>query len=479
MKRLLLILSFVLLSSWTVAQVDTRVVDSLENVLVAQQGNERIKTMIQMVWAFYDVSFDDGIKWGEKAKKLAHESGERELEAQAAYALGMQFGYHNDFDLAQDYLNTAYDLYEQAGNDSKAFDALWNMAYFEMVLGNMDSARIDYQEVLAVAEHRHDTLASAQTLANLAVIHFQLDDFNASIEALKSSRKYYVLLNDSANLAQTDFNLATLYGEYGMADEARKLYVAVIPQLKAFKNYDFLLLAYKNYGLLFERDLINYDSACYYFEKALEVTAMEDLSRQDRQTMSNTKADVLVELGNLAYECNDYRQAVDYYEEAMALAEGNRYHFGQMQAAVGLGQLYAQQGQAAKSLHYLEKYAEEASRSGITMMEHSVRKSLILNYARLGRFAEMEKEIETLDEQRTSLLRENVDLYDKINSLQDEAQWLLSKYETQNNKIETLYAQRNHYRLAFFGLLAIMFALGILVVVYKIVRKKRAKSVKS
>ena len=478
MKRLLLILSFSFLSIWVVAQDDTHVIDSLENVLAAQQGSERINTMIQMVWAFYDVSFDDGIEWGEKAMRLAHESNEIELEAKAAYALGMQFGYHNDLDLAQDYLKKAYDLYEQAGNDSKAFDAMWNVAYFEMVLGNMDSARADYQEVLPVAEHRHDTLASAQTLTNLAVIHYQLDDFNASIEALKLSRRYYVMLNDSANLAQTDFNLATLYGEYGMVEEARKLYVAVIPQLKAYHNYDFLLLAYKNYGLLFERDLINYDSASYYFEKALEVTAMEDLSRQDRQTMSNTKSDVLVELGNVAFECKDYRQAIAYYEEAMALAEGNRYHFGQMQAAAGLGQLYAQQGQAAKSLDYLERYAKEASSSGITMMEHSVRKSLLLNYARLGRFAEMETELEKLEGQRASLLRENVDLYDKISSFQDEAQRLFSKYETQNTKIATLQSQRNHYRLAFFGMLVLSLFSLVLPIAYKIVWKKRIKKEK-
>ena len=133
MKRWMLILALLLGATWCFAQDETHVVDSLENVLTTQQGSERIKTMIQMVWAFYDVSFDDGIEWGEKAMRLAHESGEPELEAQAAYALGMQFGYHNDLDLAQDYLKQAYDLYEKAGNEAKMFDALWNQAYFELV----------------------------------------------------------------------------------------------------------------------------------------------------------------------------------------------------------------------------------------------------------------------------------------------------------------------------------------------------------
>lgn len=475
MKRLLLVMCFCSLSIWAFAQDDTRVVDSLENALAGQQGPEKIKTMIQMVWAFYDVSFDDGIAWGEKAMGFAHESGELELEAQAAYALGMQYGYHNDLDLAQDYLRKAHSLYEKSGNEAKAFDALWNQAYFEMLLGNMDSARLAYHEVLSLAERRQDTLACAQTLSNLAVIHYQLDDFNASIEAVKSSRKYYVLINDSANLAQADFNLASLYGESGMAEEARKLFVSVIPRLKAYSNYDFLLLAYKNYGLLFERDFVDYDSACYYFDKALEVTTLKGLSRQDRQTMANTKADVLTELGNVAVARMEYAKAEDYYEEALALAEGNHYHFGQMQAAVGLGQLYAQQGQAAKSLQYLERYAEEASRSGITLMEHAVRKSLILNYARLGCFAEMEKELNSLDEQLASLARENVDLYEANGSCEQEKAVLIAEHEDNSRQIVALRNALNHYRLAFFGLMAIVLFVLVALIAYKIVRKKRAK----
>lgn len=471
MKRLLLILSFCILSIWSLAQDDTRVVDSLEKALASQQGNEKIQTMIQMVWAFYDVSFDDGIAWGEQAMRLAHESNEKELEAQATYALGMQYGYHNDLDLCQDYLKKAYDLYEEAGNGAKAFDALWNQAYFELLLGNMDSARVAYNEVLSLAERRHDTLACAQTFGNLAVVYYQLNDFNASIEAIKSSRKFYEQLNDSAKIVQTDFNLATVYGENGMVEEARKLYILVIPRLKKFESYDVLLLAYKNYGLLFERDFVNYDSACYYFDKALEVTALEGLSRQDRQTMANSKADVLTELGNVALDRKEYDNAKNYYEEALDLAAGNHYHFGQMQAAIGLGQLYAQQGQADKSLQYLDIYAEEASSSGITMMEHAVRKSLILNYARLGRFDDLEKKLDELDEHRAALSRENADLYEQNAELEKEVQGLLS----QNAQIQALQSQRDHYRLAFFGLLAIALFVLVLFVAYKIVRKKRAK----
>ena len=475
MKRLFNILLLIGLCFPLFAQEDTRVVDSLENALSTQQGSERIKTMIQMVWAFYDISFDDGIKWGEKAMKLAHESGEIEMEAQAAYAVGMQFGYHNDLDLAQDYLRKAFVLYEQADNDSKAFDALWNIAYFELLLGNMDTAKKVFQKVLLMAEERDDDLACAQANANIAVACFQLNDFNGSIEALKESRHNYEALNDSAALTLTDFNMATLYGDYGKTEEAKKLYQAVIPQSEAYGLYDVLLLAYKNYGLLFERDYVNYDSACYYLEKALEVTTFEGFSRQDRQTIMNSKADVLAELGNVAALQQNVQLAVDYYEEALSLAESNGYHLGQMQATVGLGRLYAKLGKASLSLHYLERYADEATRSGITMMEHEVRKALIIDYARLGRFEEMEKEIEVLDEQRAASSRENSDLYEQNSWLSEEMQSLLSQHEFQNNQIETLQSFRNHYRMAFYGLLCLCIAAVVLFIAYKIVRKNRPK----
>ena len=318
MKRLFNILFFLFFTSFIFAQEETRVIDSLESVLRTQQGTERIKTMIQMVWAFYDVSFDDGINWGEKARQLAHDSCDVELEAQAIYAMGVQYGYHNDLDLAQDYLKEAYDLFAQVGNETKAFDALWNQAYFELILGNMDTASVAFQKVLTMAERIQDSMAYALAGFNLGVIQYQRNDFEGAIAAFKSSRKYYEAFNDSAAMAMTDVNLATCYGECGRNAEAKALFSSVIPRLEALKEYDDLLNAYKNYGLLFERDHINYDSAYYYFEKALEVTALEGLSPQDRQTMGNTKADVLVELGNVAYQRKGFQQAVNYYEEALA-----------------------------------------------------------------------------------------------------------------------------------------------------------------
>ena len=475
MKRWLFIVSLFAFTISAFAQDEMRTIDSLESVMAKQEGREKVETMIELSRAFFDFSFDDCIAWSEKAIRLSKEIGDTEIEADANYSLGIHYGYHSDLDLSQLYLKKALDIYMQSGNEIKAFESLWNIAYFELLLGNMDTAYTAYQKVVTMAEQLNDSLAYAQAISNIAAVQYQRDDIEGSIESFLISKAYYNALHDTAALAEVDMNLATVYGECGRINEARELFVSVIPMLEALRNYDFLLLAYKNYGLLFTRDMINYDSANYYFVKALAVTEMEGVSRQDRQTMANTKADVLTELGNLAFAKKNYQDAVFYYEKALSLAESNGYHFGQMQAMLGFGQLYAKMGQAAQSLRYLERYTDEVKHSGITLMESAVKKSLIIDYARLGLFSEMEKELEILDEQRADLARENVDLYKTNNALEIENTNLLAEHMDNTKQIAALRIALNHYRLAFFGLLTIVLAALVFIAAYKFVRKKRTK----
>jgi len=475
MKRLLLIVSFVVFSIWTYAQEETRIVDSLCSVVVDQEGRDKVKTMIELTWEFYEVSYDDCLDWGEKAINEAQRLGFADLEADATYALGMQYGYHADLDLAKDYLKKAFDLHKSVGNEARAFEDLWNQAYFEQVLGNMDTSFLIYEKVLSFAEQRNDTLAMANTYANMAVIRYQIHDFEQSEIYFKKCRSLYVQLDNQLEIARANANLANLYMEWGKYAESRKLYREAISAFEDLERYDFLLMVYKNYGILFEKEYVKYDSASFYFQKAMDCANRVDWPTGSLEEVVNAKADLLVEMGNLAVCQKEELTAKSYLEEAFSLAEDNSYHFGMMQAALGLGQLFATQGNATLSMKYLDIYAEEAKKSGITMMESAAKKPLILNYARLGRFEEMADELEAFDEQKQALQRENNDLYNQISVLQDDAEGLIRQHESQNEQIKDLQSQRDQYRLAFFGLLAIVLFVLVLLIAYKIVRKKRAK----
>ena len=110
------------------AQQETRIVDSLMDALIKQDGREKVLTMIELTWDFYDVSYDDCLDWGEKAIREAQKMGYGDLEAKANYALGIQYAYHGDLDLAKLYLQRSYSQFVALGDTKNAFESLWNMS---------------------------------------------------------------------------------------------------------------------------------------------------------------------------------------------------------------------------------------------------------------------------------------------------------------------------------------------------------------
>lgn len=464
---------FLCLASVAFAQEETRIVDSLLSVLPGQEGREKVKTMIELTWEFYEVSYDDCIDWGEKAIAEAQVLGYSDLEADATYALGMQYGYHNDLDLAQLYLKKAFDIHKSVGNEKRAFEDLWNQAYFEQVLGSIDSSFVIYEDVLSFAEQRGDTFAMANTYANMAIIRYQTDDFESSEKCFKKCRSLYMRLDVPLEVAKANANLANLYMEWGKYPESRAMYREAISQLEELEAYGLLVFAYKNYGILFEKERFESDSVSYYFDKALQ--CIEVLSQEDNQDIIVVEADLLLEYGHLNYMLEDYKGAISKFGEVLLMSEGVGYLTGQMNACMNLAFVYSQINALEKSKYYLDRFLELESMVGTTLTHSKNRLPLMISYARLGRYEELEYELDHFNEEYQGLVRQIVDLEQRNEELENYASDLLSQYESQNNQIETLQSQRNHYRMAFYGLLCLCIAAVVLYIAYKIVRKNRPK----
>jgi cell division protein FtsB len=88
---------------------------------------------------------------------------------------------------------------------------------------------------------------------------------------------------------------------------------------------------------------------------------------------------------------------------------------------------------------------------------------------------ELEAELSVFDSSISELQRENNGLSDENGELKTKFSDLLQQHDSQNNQIQTLQAQRNHYRMAFYGLLCLCLAAAVLYIAYKIVRKNRKK----
>lgn len=470
MRRFLYIWVFVFIASVAAAQEGTRAIDSLENALAVQQGREKVETMIELSKAFFDFSFDDCINWSEKAIAEAKNTKDKQLEAMAYGEIGIHYLNHFEFDLSKKSFENAEALLVD-GNDSILLkDVLNYLGRVELFMGDIDLALSTFQRDLEISKHLGDEMNCADLTNNIAYIYFQKNDLDQALEGFKDARLRYDKLDDTLSAAQCDNNLGNIYMERQQYDEVLKLLQKAIPVFEQYGDEASLAHAYQNMGTVYATGHVDLDAAMCYFQKSIMCAE----NTGDEMTMVEDE----IEMANVFKRIGRDKEALTLYQSALKASEKMGYQNGILDAYKHLGIHYNETGDFTTSAIYLKRCMDLALEKGNQLYVNSVRPFLISDYAHLGRIEEMGKELGLMQEDYEIVLSESNTLDAELARLKDNAEDLLSQYNSQSAQIQALQSQCNHYRLAFFGLLAIALFALVLLVVYKIVRKKRAKTKK-
>lgn len=449
---------------------DLLVIDSLQKIMANQEGASRIETMTELARALFNVSYDDCISMGEKAIVEAEKLRDEELLSWTHWKVGISFMNHYDFDLAHEHFEKALELLEDKEVSEWLMYALNYKGRVELLMGDLEMALPTFQRALSVSENLGDELNCADVINNLAYIYFQQDDLDKALECFMDAHQRYERLQDTLSAAQCDNNISNIYVEWQQFDEAMALLYKAIPVFEHENDEASLSHAYQNMGTIYATGRVNLDSAMVYLRKS--IICAENVG--DRITLVEDE----IELANVLKRLNRDTDAVSLYQSALHASETMGYQNGILDAYRHLGIHYNEVGDFTTSAVYLKRCMDLASEKGNQFFVNSVRPYLIADYAHLGHFAEMSKELGLFRDNYESIINESNALDKELAHLRENAEGLLSQYETQSNQIQTLQSQRNHYRLAFFGLLAIaLFALAVLIA-YKIVRKNRVKKEK-
>lgn len=467
MKRWLFIVSLFAFTISAFAQDEMRTIDSLESVMVKQEGREKVETMIELSRTFVDFSFDDCINWGEKAIKEAKRLQDEELMAKAFWKIGLRYLHHYEFDLAHDQFVTALKILEGQKDSELLVDVLNYKGYVELFMGEIDSALVTIQRNLQVSESFGDELNCADLVNNLAYIHFQQDNIDKAMECFQDARQRYEHVQDTLSVAQCDNNISNIYVQWQQYDEALTLLQKAIPVFEQNEDEASLAHAYQNLGTIYATGNVNLDSAMVYLRKSITCAEMVG----DQVTLVEDE----IELANVLKLLNRNSEAIGLYQSALHSSETMGFLNGMLGAYKNLGIYYNETGDFTTSAIYLKRCMDLASEKGNQLFVNSVRPYLIADYAHMGHFVEMKKELGLFTDDYESILNESSLLDEELAQLRDNAAGLLQQYESQNNQIPILQKQRNHYRLAFFGLLTIVLAVLVFISVYKFVRKKRTK----
>jgi tetratricopeptide (TPR) repeat protein len=467
MKRWLFIVSLFAFTISAFAQDEMRTIDSLESVMAKQEGREKVETMIELSYAFFEFSFDDCINWGERAIEDAVCLHDDELIAKSYLEMGNRYLDHFEFDLAYEQFVNALKYLKEKGDSELLEDVLNSKGWAELFMGEIDSALATYQSDLELSERLDDIRNYADVINNIAYIHFQQNDFDKAMECFQDARQRYEHVQDTLSVAQCDNNISNIYVQWQQYDEALTLLQKAIPVFEQNEDEASLAHAYQNLGTIYATGHVNLDSALVYLRKSISCAEMVG----DQVTLVEDE----IELANVLKLLNRNSEAIGLYQSALHSSETMGFLNGMLGAYKNLGIYYNETGDFTTSAIYLKRCMDLASEKGNQLFVNSVRPYLIADYAHMGHFAEMKKELGLFTDDYESILNESSLLDEELAQLRDNAAGLLQQYESQNNQIPILQKQRNHYRLAFFGLLTIVLAALVFISVYKFVRKKRTK----
>lgn len=461
-NRIVHIILMVLFASTAFAQSEIRTIDSLQQAAASQKGREKVKTMLELSKAFYDVSFDDCISVGEAAVIESKKLKDKQLEAEAHYKLGVRYMYHYDLDLSCTQLKKALQMLPEGDNSEMQMLALNCLGRVELLMGNVDEAVSVFQRALSVSEALHDELNCADVTNNMAYIYFQQGNSNKAFDEFTEARNWFERLNDTLSVAQCDNNIANIYYNWQQYDKAKEMFMRIVPVFKKFDDQASLASACQNLGLIYTNGIINYDSAMYFYQSSMECAqAVGDIP---------TLIDDKIEMASLLSRQGENVEAL--LNEALELAKNIGYKSGELSSLAQLGIYYNKVKNYSKSLELIEKCLKMEEESGINLYNNVLRSCLIMDYAHLGKLDEMKGELQKMSDEYDIAVSENDLFMNENRHLKINAEELSQRNETMSQLNDYKNRQMRAYRLAFFGLLAIVLSVSFALLLRHL-RKKR------
>ena len=146
----------------------------------------------------------------------------------------------------------------------------------------------------------------------------------------------------SEELSQIYYRLAVGYTEI---DNRKSMYYARkrIELANKEKYYNALVHSYGHIAVLYY-NAIQYDSAHFYYEKALEATAYmktkKDAKGYTEKTIDNAYSQIYANMGNLYNIQGKYHAAIEYYTKALKIFEKHGWKESQAIAYMNIGEMY-------------------------------------------------------------------------------------------------------------------------------------------
>lgn len=306
---------------------------------------------------------------------------------------------------------------------------------------------------------QYETLGDQQGIANLVgnlgSIYYTWGDNYLAIEYTLRALKIAEEQGDKMRLATLLMNIGNIYSEQaGSLDTARNYYIHALKIGEEIAYMDLLGLGSINLGEVYYK-LGEYDSAQYYFEKALLIVS------------SNSEiASSLSSIGRIYSTRGEYQTAIKYHQDALKIAREENAPLETTKILLGLAGAYVDQGSPAVAINYFEEARSIAEEVGLNSELSQAYQGLASAYSETGDwqnaylFMSRRDTIDNLIYKLESEDKTNDLMYTyKLDKKENEIEIL-----EQESEIEQLKSKRQKVvimAIGLFGLLLLMAAVGL------------------
>ncbi|MGH9897852.1 MAG: tetratricopeptide repeat protein, partial [Pyrinomonadaceae bacterium] len=195
-------------------------------------------------------------------------------------------------------------------------------------------------------------------------VYFEQDDLKNAMEFYTRSMKLCEETGSKADLLYNLYDLAPLYirtGDYQKAKEVAQKSLSLSLDLEGSKETSALAArvkanAWEHLGFL---TAIGGDDTLglEYLQKALSLSMKLDAGVSQKAIT----AGILIDIGQVYHLISEYKQALNYYAQAMKIAQNLNNKTSYARVLTKLSALYEEQGDALKANRYMERSLELAT----------------------------------------------------------------------------------------------------------------------
>ena len=314
--------------------------------------------------------------------------GRRELEAKALNIIGLMYGDLTQYTNALEYHKKALALDQELGNKIGVARHIGNIGLVYVQLAEYAKALEYYEKALALDEEFGNKAAVARHTGNIGVVYYKLSEYAKALEYYEKALALNEEFGNKVESARTTGNIGIVYYQLSQYSKAIEYFEKALDNSKELGNKADIARHTGDIGAVYST-ISEYAKALDYLEKALNLSrdirdrreigcrlsgigdTLRKLGRKKealeflqqalrlRREEIQSNEDVawnLTTIGLLLAEENQFDEAIEKLEEALALAEQLGEKNNASEAHKELASVYEKIGDTAKAFEHTKKY---------------------------------------------------------------------------------------------------------------------------